>query len=150
MRLHSFLAFFKRKEKGFTLIELMIVVAIIGILAAIAIPAYSDFVTKSRLTEVMVALDRVASAATEYHAVGGSSSFPSDLSVVESGWSNRFGQIEVINANATEGTYGIRNIKNLPSIVVNHYLYIRIRYDPNSGYSRQWLTDLPPKFRPKQ
>jgi len=140
----------RKKEKAFTLIELMIVVATIGILAAIAIPAYSDFVTKSRLTEVMVALDRVASAATEYHAMGGSSSFPSDLSVVESGWSNRFGQIEVINANATEGTYGIKSLKNLPSPVANHYLYIRVRYDPNSGYSRQWLTNLAPKFRPRQ
>ncbi len=128
----------------------MIVVAIIGILAAIAIPAYSDFVTKSRLTEVMVALDRVASAVTEYHAMGGSSSFPSDLSVVESGWSNRFGQIEVINANSSEGIYGIRNITNLPSTVVNHYLYIRVWYDPNVGYLRQWLTNLPQKFRPRQ
>jgi len=140
----------KQTNQGFTLIELIIVTAIIGILAAIAIPAYSDFVTKARLTEVLTALDRVASAVTEYHAMGGGNLFPSDLSVVGSGWSDRFGQIEVINANATEGTYGIRNIKNLPSIVVNHYLYIQIRYNPNSGYSRQWLTDLPPKFRPKQ
>ena len=128
----------------------MIVVAIIGILAVIAIPAYSDFVTKSKISEILVTLDKVASAVTEYHALTRSGSFPSDLSVATSGWSNRFGQIEVINGNATEGTYGIRNIKNLPSIVLNRYLYIKIRYDPNSGYSRQWLTDLPPKFRPKQ
>ena len=41
----------KRKQKGFTLIELMIVVAIIGVLAAVAIPAYSDYTAKAQASE---------------------------------------------------------------------------------------------------
>lgn len=55
-----------KNQKGFTLIELMIVVAIIAILAAIALPAYSDYTKKSKVSEVVLAASAVRTAVAEY------------------------------------------------------------------------------------
>src|SRR5437660_5477791 len=61
----------KAVQKGFTLIELMIVVAIIGILAAIAIPAYQDYTIRAQVTEGLNLASSVKASVGEYFANNG-------------------------------------------------------------------------------
>jgi len=57
----------KRIQAGFTLIELMIVVAIIGILAAVALPAYQDYTVRSRVSEAVLATSQCRTAISEIY-----------------------------------------------------------------------------------
>jgi type IV pilus assembly protein PilA len=67
----------KRVQQGFTLIELMIVVAIIGILAAVALPAYQDYTKRAKMSEVILAASACRTTVTEvYQSAGSSAQIP--------------------------------------------------------------------------
>lgn len=61
----------KAIQKGFTLIELMIVIAIVGILAAVALPAYQDYTARAQMSEALTLAEGQKSAVVEYYSDNG-------------------------------------------------------------------------------
>ncbi|MBL0354499.1 MAG: pilin [Dechloromonas sp.] len=91
----------KRVQQGFTLIELMIVVAIIGILAAIALPAYQDYTVRAKVSEVMLAASGMKTDIAEFFQTKGY--MPAGTSVTV-GTASKFVKSVVWNGTAIQAT----------------------------------------------
>jgi type IV pilus assembly protein PilA len=93
---------FNKMQKGFTLIELMIVVAIIGILAAIAIPAYQDYTIRAKVTEGLNLADSAKTAVAESWQSGG----VTGLSAAATSWVASWAATKYVKTIAVSTTTG--------------------------------------------
>ncbi len=98
----------KKVQQGFTLIELMIVVAIIGILAAVAIPAYQDYTIRAKVTEGLSLASAAKTSISEFFASNGSfptSNASAGLAAAASIKGNSVGSVSVGNSGVVTVTF---------------------------------------------
>ncbi len=153
-------------QKGFTLIELMIVVAIIGILAAIAIPAYQDYTIRAQVTEGLSLASAAKASVSETFADRGV--WPADLTEAGMDAANPPSGKYVTGVNVEDGTititYGDQANGAITGLLLSLKPYVSpnndviwvcadhpvpgTATDPATGASGADNTDLTPRYRP--
>jgi len=154
MRVLSVLKKKLRAKKGFTLIELMIVVAILGILAAIAIPTYMDYAARAKVSEAVSLLSGLGNAIAEYHTSRGV--MPDNIDVIGGAKTSKYVTRMTWGGSGTAGNnvYASVNatLDNITSAVNGKTLslYVIYRAD-NETYDKcwNWDTDIPNRYIPR-
>lgn len=142
-------------EKGFTLIELMIVVAIIGILASIALPAYQDYIARSQASESVVLLQS-ARTASEVELIASTGDFPANVNAISAlgvNLTGKFGSITAVTQDATNadaGTIIYTFLTGSANVNLTQSDSNSITYTRSTG-SGDWNCSgtIPNKYKPK-
>jgi len=140
-----------KNSKGFTLIELMIVVAIIAILAAIALPAYQNYIKRSKVTEGIVAADACKASISEF--VNSQNAYPGTLA--QSGCTSDKSQyvesLDVDAAGKITVVYGGNNGISADVDGTKYILEPDATADPTTGRIDGWIctnSDTPVQYLP--
>ena len=137
----------KRVQQGFTLIELMIVVAIIGILAAVALPAYQDYTTRAKVSEVIVMASPAKLAVAET-----SSSLGGLASITASSTGYAFpGATKYVSAIAITDSTGVVTATSIVPNAGGNIILTPVEVAAGTGQLRWTCTStIPAKYLPTE
>lgn len=126
------------KNNGFTLIELLVVIAIISILASVALPSYSNYINKAKLTEAMTLSDGLKARITDYYEEHGT--FPENNKALNAAEPNLFIGQYVTAITVNNGAINITLGNHAKQILNGKILTIRPMYvEGNSLLPISWL-----------